>query len=73
MATAQPLASPSGVGAGEVNAAAAVAYTSATSANQDLAMAASLQAGNPAATWGSSSWGSSSWGSSSWGSDYWGS
>ncbi len=73
MATAQPLASPSGVGAGEVNAAAAVAYTSATSANQDLAMAASLQAGNPAATWGSSSWGSSSWGSSSWGSSSWGS
>ncbi len=73
MSTAKAVATTSGVGAGEVNAAAAVAGTSTASANQSLALAASLQAGDPAAAWGSASWGSASWGSTSWGSASWGS
>ncbi len=72
-ATASPVASTSGVGAGEVNVAAAVANPSTASANVGVAPAASIQTGNPAASWGSASWGSASWGSASWGSASWGS
>lgn len=73
MATAKPLATTAGIGAGEVNVAAAVASSSTASANSGLAGAASLQPGNPAATWGSTNWGSTNWGSTNWGSSNWGS
>lgn len=73
MSTARPVATTTGVGAGEVNATNAVANSSTTGANQNIALAASLQASNPAALWGSASWGSASWGSTSWGSASWGS
>jgi serine protease AprX len=72
MATASPVATTVGVGAGEVNVASAVASTSTASANQGIAWAASIQPGNPAANWTSASWGAASWGSTSWGSASWG-
>jgi serine protease AprX len=71
-ATATPLGVP-GSGAGEVNVAGAIQSASTASANQNLALAAALQPGKPAASWGSASWGSASWGSASWGSASWGS
>jgi serine protease AprX len=74
VATATSLgSSAAGAGAGELNVAAAVNSTSTNSANANLAPAASIQPGNPAASWGSASWGSASWGSASWGSASWGS
>jgi serine protease AprX len=73
LATAQRLSSSVGMGAGEVNAAAAVASASTASANGNLAWAASIQPGNPAANWGSASWGSASWGSTTWTAASWGS
>jgi len=73
MATATTLASAPGAGASEVNAYAAVHGASTASANAGVALAASLQPGDPAASWGSTSWGSTSWGSTSWGSTSWGS
>jgi serine protease AprX len=76
-ATATPLASSTGTGTGEVNAAAAVTSTlnstATVAANGGLAPAASIQAGDPAALWGSASWGSASWGSTTWTAASWGS